>query len=680
VTPEGGFVLLRPGLLAVALLALPLVAVGLYGRAAARRGRARLVAPRHAARFLPGHSEGRGLVRLVLAAAACALVGLALAGPVRGFTMRSVTRRGLDLVVCIDTSNSMLVRDIRPDRLTRALREVGGLIDRLRGDRMALIAFSGEAREVAPLTHDRTTLRALLERVTPEDNRVGGTSLGAALSAALSMFDGRTGAHEAIVVLTDGEDLAGEGLAIAATAAERGIRVYVVGMGTEQGGKIPLTDAEGEERFLTDRQGVEVVSALSGETLRELARKTGGDYLAASRSPAPLEELYQMRISRLEGRALDGTEWVPHDRYQWALALALACMLIEAGLRERTRASAGAAALLVLPLGPFGAGARPDLAELERRALAGEREPTLELAAALAADPSLAELEEPERAEVLYALGVARHLAGERDAAAADFLAARDLAGPGELRAEAAYDLAAMLLEAAEEARAEIPELQDPAARPSGVPSPPPVSHGPSGPPPPDGEAAPDALDVAEAAYRVAREAHLDRVRLGAPDADTRANLELCQRRLRELEELRRQREEEQQQQQQQQQQQGEQGEPGEEPPPDEGGEQEQQEPETGEGEEPEGEQPEPEPEQEPLEASEQEGEAEQPEPEPGDEAPEEQAERDAEPKPGEVEERLMSREEVLRLLDQLAAIEEEAREVQRALAQRRRVPVEQDW
>lgn len=332
-----GFDLLRPNMLGWAPAALVLFGVAWYGLRARRRDRALLVSARHAQRFLPGFSETRATLRVLLATCAAFLLVLAATGPVRGYTTRTVPRRGLDLVVCIDTSRSMLVRDLRPDRLSRAVREVGGLIDRLQGDRVALIAFSGDARDVAPLTHDRTTLKALLQRVSPDDNKLGGTDLGTALQRALALFDGRTGAHEAIVLLTDGEDLAGEGLAAAQTAAERGIRIYVVGMGTEQGGKIPVLTGS-SEAFIKDADQNEVISALDSTSLEEIARVTGGEYLAATRTAAPLEELYQMRISRLEGRELaGGEEFVPHDRFQWVLVLTLLCMLAEGGLRERVR-------------------------------------------------------------------------------------------------------------------------------------------------------------------------------------------------------------------------------------------------------------------------------------------------------------------------------------------------------
>jgi Ca-activated chloride channel family protein len=333
-----GFDILRPELL-VGLLAAPaLLAIGLWSLRVRRKELQRLVDARHARRFLPDFSAAAAHARLVLACFALLFAAFAAAGPVRGYTARSVQRRGLDLVVCIDTSRSMLVRDLRPDRLTRAKREVGGLIERLKGDRVALVAFAGDARDISPLTHDRTTLRALLERVGTEENVKGGTDLGAALSHALQLFDGRSGAHEAIVLLTDGEDLEGKGLEAARVAAERGIRVYVVGMGTEGGGKIPQLGADGRESFVVDESGQEVISALVGDTLTQIAQASGGEYIAATRSATPLEELYIARINRLEGRDLEGgVEYLPHDRFQWFLGAAALCMFVEAGLRERKR-------------------------------------------------------------------------------------------------------------------------------------------------------------------------------------------------------------------------------------------------------------------------------------------------------------------------------------------------------
>jgi len=332
VTSFLGFDILRPGLAAAALAGPLVLGLGILGLRLRGRARARLVVPEQIRRFLPRFSENRARLRVLLAATGALLLGFALVGPVRGYTLREVRRRGLDLVLCLDTSRSMLVQDLKPDRLTRARREIAGLLDRLQGDRAAILAFAGDVREVAPLSHDRSTLAAFVSTLSPDDNLKGGTDLGAALEHALSLFDGRTGAHEAIVVLTDGEDLEGHGLEIARHAKEKGIRVYLVGMGTPEGGKIP----DGARGFVKDDAGKEVVSKMEGASLRAIADETDGAYLPADASAVPLQELYEKRISKLEGRELlAGKERIPHDRYQWPLVLAAACLVAEAGLRER---------------------------------------------------------------------------------------------------------------------------------------------------------------------------------------------------------------------------------------------------------------------------------------------------------------------------------------------------------
>ncbi len=331
-----GFDLLRAEYWPFILAALVLLVVGLFGLVSRARERERLVSGAQSNRFLPGYSENRARLRVILAAVGSLLMALALLGPVRGHTQREVKRRGVDLVICIDTSRSMQARDVRPSRLDRAKREIKGLLSKLGSDRVALVGFSGDARDVAPLTHDRTTLIALLDAVRPEDNRKGGTDLGVALEHALGLFDDRTGNHEAIVLLTDGEDLEGNGLKVAKDAAAQGIRVYVIGVGTERGGKIPVILPDGTEGFMQASNGMEIVSRLDSSTLEALAKATDGLYLSTEESVTPLEYIYERSISRMDRRELDGgIERVPHDRYQWTLVLALVFIVGECGFRER---------------------------------------------------------------------------------------------------------------------------------------------------------------------------------------------------------------------------------------------------------------------------------------------------------------------------------------------------------
>jgi Ca-activated chloride channel family protein len=306
--------------------------------------------PRHLPRLFPGlarraGSRGsadllawlrrRALLRALLCAGATLLIVVSLLGPVRGFALVPVATRQIDVVVALDTSRSMLVEDVTPNRLERAKAEIGALFEAIQGERVALVAFAGLARNVTPLTRDVETAQFFLQRLSPEDNRKGGTDLAAALRLALERFEPENGANQAVVLVTDGEDLTGEGLAAAQEAAKRGIRVHVLGMGTPGGGKVP----DGVGGFVVDPEAdggpQEVVSRLESSSLKAIASATGGIYLEAKGRVLPLEELYRRAIASMEGRDIvDGKERVPRDRFQWTLALAFLLLVLEGSWRE----------------------------------------------------------------------------------------------------------------------------------------------------------------------------------------------------------------------------------------------------------------------------------------------------------------------------------------------------------
>ncbi|MEM9800554.1 MAG: VWA domain-containing protein [Planctomycetota bacterium] len=307
----------------------------------------RLAEPRHLGRLFPALArratggdvrrwlKRRAWIRALWGAAAALLLAIALLGPVKGFALVPVEQRRIDVVLALDTSRSMLVEDVQPNRLERAKLEIGAMLDAIEGERVALVAFAGLARDVAPLTPDLDTIRYFLERLSPDDNRKGGTDLGAALRLSLSRFAEESGSNEAIVLVTDGEDLTGEGLAAAEQARDSGIRIHVLGMGTPGGGKVP----DGTGGFVVDPEGdrgpTEVVSRLESESLRAIAETTGGVYLEAKGRVLPLEELYRRAIAPMEGRdVVDGKERVPRDRYQWPLIAALLFLLLEGAARD----------------------------------------------------------------------------------------------------------------------------------------------------------------------------------------------------------------------------------------------------------------------------------------------------------------------------------------------------------
>ena len=333
----------------VVLGALPLL-LGLWALGQRLRGLRALAAPRHLGRLFPNLGPVRGsrsgealitwlrrraILRAVLAGLGVVALSAALLGPVKGFTLVPVQSQQIDIVVCLDTSQSMLVEDVSPNRLGRAAAEIGALLDIMQGERLALVGFAGSARDVAPLTRDLDTARYFLERMNPDENRKGGTDIGAALRLALERFEDDSGASEAIILVTDGEDLTGEGLSAAEAAAKRGIAVHVLGMGTELGGKIP----DGQGGFIVDPDSLgarsDVISKLNPESLRRIAEVSDGIYLQAKGRVLPLEELYARAIRPMEGREIiDGKERVPQDRYQWPLGIALLLFLLEASLRD----------------------------------------------------------------------------------------------------------------------------------------------------------------------------------------------------------------------------------------------------------------------------------------------------------------------------------------------------------
>jgi Ca-activated chloride channel family protein len=291
-------------------------------------GRARSVARLYGA--VGSDRVERAGVAALLAGAFALLMALAAIEPLWGKSLVRVERRGLDVIFCLDTSRSMLARDVEPDRLSRAKLDVRSVLPRLvGGDRVGLVAFAGEAKLVIPLTHDLDSFRELLKTVDTDSVRKGGTDLKAALEKALSAADEGHERTTAIVLLTDGEDLGGEGKGAAAECAARGIVVFAVGYGSTKGSKIVLQDEKaGGEAFLKSSGGEEVITSLDAEGLRALCAEAHGDFLRADVVAEPLVEVHDKRLVRLGKRSYDaGEESLHESRFQWLLlpALVLLC-------------------------------------------------------------------------------------------------------------------------------------------------------------------------------------------------------------------------------------------------------------------------------------------------------------------------------------------------------------------
>jgi Ca-activated chloride channel family protein len=316
-----------------ALVLVPL-AIAFFAWAFRRRERdlARFVDAALLPSVAPDLDRRRRRARAALSVLGLALIILALAGPMWGFRWQEVRSEGVDLVIALDTSKSMLATDVAPNRLARAKLAIQDLLTELGGDRVALIPFAGTSFVQCPLTLDRDAFRESLESVEVGIIPRGGTNLPAAIESALEAFEGRQGSHQAIVLITDGESHEGDIDEAVKLAAESGIKIFTVGIGTAGGELIP---AEGGG-YLKDRKGQVVKSRLDETTLQKIAIDTGGVYLHAAGVDLGLGALYRDHIATMDKRELESTmERRYEHRYQIPLIAAFLLLAAEMLVGER---------------------------------------------------------------------------------------------------------------------------------------------------------------------------------------------------------------------------------------------------------------------------------------------------------------------------------------------------------
>jgi Ca-activated chloride channel homolog len=311
--------LLVPAVLAVGALVL----VQLRRRAALLRAFADApLVPRLAPDADGRRSRRRALVRV----AVLVLIAIALAGPKWGFHWQEVHREGIDLIIALDTSRSMLATDVKPNRLERAKYAIMDLLPLLQGDRIGLVAFAGTAFLECPLTLDYAAFERSLRSIDVGIIPRGGTAIARALDASLDAFDARQGKYEAVILITDGENTEGDVKEAAQRAAELGVKVFAVGIGTPEGDLLPLKDG-----FVKDRRGQVVKSRLNEDTLKDVALTTGGAYIHGLGPSLGLDQVFRDHIATMERREVASTlERRYEERFQIPLALALLLLIVEA--------------------------------------------------------------------------------------------------------------------------------------------------------------------------------------------------------------------------------------------------------------------------------------------------------------------------------------------------------------
>jgi Ca-activated chloride channel family protein len=271
--------------------------------------------------------------------ASVTLLFVALARPQAGFRWEETKRRGIEILFAVDTSKSMLTPDVKPDRLTRAKLAVDDFVGHLDGDGVGLVAFAGNAFLQCPITLDYNAFNESLASLDTNTIPRGGTDISSAIREAIAALQDRPSTDKILILLTDGEDIEGNAVDTAKAAAQAGLKIYTVGVGTANGDLIPLP-AESGGGFVKDESGQFVKSHLDETTLQAIAKATGGIYAPLGAQGQGLDTIYQTGLAPLAKHDLASRQQrVYIERYQWFLAPALLLLIasLVIGTRKNVR-------------------------------------------------------------------------------------------------------------------------------------------------------------------------------------------------------------------------------------------------------------------------------------------------------------------------------------------------------
>ena len=300
------------------------VALFIFAQVRRRRRLERFASSSLLAQLTPSASPARLRTKFVLYTLAVTFLILAAARPQVGSKLREEHHKGIEMMLVVDVSNSMLAEDFEPNRLDRTKFAIDRVVESMKQDRIGVVAFAGEAQVQLPITSDYRMARAFARKLSPAMVRTQGTDLGAAIKLASMSFSSQSEGSRVMILITDGENHESDALEAAQAAAEKGIAIYTIGIGTPEGAPVMI----GGE-YLTDEKGDMVVSKLDEKMLQEIASATGGAYVRATKQSIGLKEIVD-RLKELDESDLATTRFEAFDeQYQYPLAVALLLLLIE---------------------------------------------------------------------------------------------------------------------------------------------------------------------------------------------------------------------------------------------------------------------------------------------------------------------------------------------------------------
>ena len=283
---------------------------------------------------MPEFSLSKVILKFILFIIAMTLLTFAMVDPQSGSKLEKVKRKGIDMVIALDISNSMLAEDIRPNRLERAKQAISRLIDRLEGDRIGIIVFAGKSYTQLPITTDYAAAKMFTSTINTGMIPTQGTALGDAIELAVNSF-GETKHNKAIIVITDGEDHQGGALEQTEAAIKKGIVIYTIGIGLPEGAPIPVIDQRNQTGYKKDSQGNIIMSKLDETLLQRIASLGNGIYIRASNSETGLNKIFD-DINKIEKSEIESKQYSDYeDRFQYFVAFALIFLILDLFVFER---------------------------------------------------------------------------------------------------------------------------------------------------------------------------------------------------------------------------------------------------------------------------------------------------------------------------------------------------------
>ena len=286
-------------------------------------------------RLMPNVSKSQPIVKFVIYTLSMVSLLIGLANLQFGTKVEEVKREGIDLMIALDVSNSMLAEDLSPNRLERSKRAIYQLIQKLHNDRLGIIVFAGDAYVQLPVTTDYSSAKLFLETIGTDIVPTQGTSIGAAINLAMESFDFENGTSKSIIVITDGENHEHGAKVAAENSYAEGVTVHTIGMGSEKGGPIPIYKNGAQIDFRKDNQGNTVVTKLNEPMLKEIATSGNGTYVRASNANAGLGTIME-EIDKMEKKEFGSKSFKDYeDRFQIFLIIAFILIVIEYFISNR---------------------------------------------------------------------------------------------------------------------------------------------------------------------------------------------------------------------------------------------------------------------------------------------------------------------------------------------------------